>query len=114
MWLVTFYSCKLFYKKDASYAEKGVGTLHLKKTKEDKTQLVIRADTSLGNILLNIFLNPQITTQRIGKNNVMIVCVPNPPIDPKNPSSVPMPMLLRVKTDADADQLLKKLDEAKE
>lgn len=111
-----FYSirCKLFYKKDASYAEKGVGTLHLKKTKEDKTQLVIRADTSLGNILLNIFLNPQITTQRIGKNNVMIVCVPNPPIDPKNPSSVPMPMLLRVKTDADADQLLKKLDEAKE
>jgi len=111
-----FYSirCKLFYKKDASYAEKGVGTLHLKKTKEDKTQLVIRADTTLGNILLNIFLNPQITTQRVGKNNVMLVCVPNPPIDPKNPSSVPTPMLLRVKTDSDADQLLKKLDEAKQ
>jgi len=109
-----FYStrCKLFYKKDGSYVEKGVGNLHLKKI-EDKTQLVIRADTSLGNILLNIFLSPQITTQRVGKNNVMFVCVPNPPIDPKIPSA-PTPMLLRVKTDADADQLLKKLDEAKE
>ncbi|XP_046645234.1 nuclear pore complex protein Nup50-like [Daphnia pulicaria] len=109
-----FYSirCKLFYKKDANYTEKGVGTMHLKKVKDDKTQLVIRADTSLGNILLNIILNPQITTQRIGKNNVMLVCIPNPPIDPKTPP-VPTPMLLRVKTDTEADELLAKLNEAK-
>jgi nuclear pore complex protein Nup50 len=104
--------CKLFYKKDANYTEKGVGTMHLKKVKDDKTQLVIRADTSLGNILLNIILNPQITTQRIGKNNVMLVCIPNPPIDPKTPP-VPTPMLLRVKTDTEADELLAKLNEAK-
>ena len=111
-----FYStrCKLFYKKDSSYAEKGVGTMHLKKTKDAKTQLVMRADTSLGHILLNILLQPQMTTQRVGKNNVMLVCVPNPPIDPKNPSSVPLPMLLRVKTDTDADELLNQLNEAKE
>lgn len=104
--------CKLFYKKDNSYTEKGVGMLHLKKVKDDKTQLVIRADTSLGNILLNILLNPQLTTQRVGKNNVMLVCVPNPPIDPKTPS-VPTPMLLRVKTDVEADELLAALNDAK-
>ena len=49
----------MFYKKDATFAEKGVGMLHLKKIKEDKTQLVVRADTSLGNILLNIMLPPK-------------------------------------------------------
>ncbi|KZS11118.1 Nuclear pore complex protein Nup50 [Daphnia magna] len=109
-----FYSirCKLFYKKDNNYTEKGVGTLHLKKVKDEKTQLVIRADTSLGNILLNIILNPQLTTQRVGKNNVMFVCIPNPPIDPKTPPA-PTPMLLRVKTDTEADELLAKLNEAK-
>lgn len=103
--------CKLFYKKDNNYTEKGVGMLHLKKIKDDKTQLVIRADTSLGNILLNIILNPQITTQRIGKNNVMFVCIPNPPIDKAPPA--PTPMLLRVKTDVEADELLAKLNDAK-
>jgi len=107
-----YYRCKLFYKKGNSYAEKGVGTLFLKKTGDEKTQLVVRAETSLGNILLNIFLNPQLSTQRVGKNNVMLVCVPNPPIDPKTPS-VPTPMLFRVKTEEEADDLLKKLDEAK-
>lgn len=40
--------CKLFYKKDAEFKEKGVGTLHLKQTEEARTQLLIRADTNLG------------------------------------------------------------------
>lgn len=40
--------CKLFYKKDAEFKEKGVGTLHLKLTQHGKTQLIIRADTNLG------------------------------------------------------------------
>lgn len=40
--------CKLFYKKDAEFKEKGVGTLHLKMTNQGKTQLIIRADTNLG------------------------------------------------------------------
>ncbi|XP_031696298.1 nuclear pore complex protein Nup50 isoform X2 [Anarrhichthys ocellatus] len=44
-----FYSkkCKLFYKKDSEFKEKGVGTLHLKQT-EGKVQMIIRADTNLG------------------------------------------------------------------
>lgn len=49
---------------------------------------------------------------RLGKNNVMLVCVPNPPIDDKNPGS-PVPLLVRVKSTEDADELHKILEEKK-
>ncbi|KAM4039688.1 nuclear pore complex protein Nup50 isoform 2-T2 [Anomaloglossus baeobatrachus] len=103
-----FYSkkCKLFYKKDNEFKEKGVGTLHLKTLGDQKVQLLIRADTNLGNILLNIMVQPSLPCTRMGKNNVMIVCVPNPPIDEKNPT-IPVTMLIRVKTTEDADELHK-------
>lgn len=39
--------CKLFFKKDDAFADKGVGTLYIKSL-EDTTQLLVRADTSLG------------------------------------------------------------------
>ncbi|XP_040886518.1 nuclear pore complex protein Nup50 [Toxotes jaculatrix] len=109
-----FYSkkCKMFYKKDSEFKEKGVGTLHLKETAEGKTQMIIRADTNLGNILLNIIVQSSMPCSRVGKNNVMVVCVPNPSIDDKNPSS-PVPLLLRVKTAEDADELHKTLEEKK-
>lgn len=42
------FRCKLFYKKDSEFKEKGVGTLHLKLTAEKKTQMLIRAHTNLG------------------------------------------------------------------
>ncbi|NWR19605.1 NUP50 protein, partial [Emberiza fucata] len=110
-----FYSkkCKLFYKKDNEFKEKGVGTLHLKPAGNDKTQLLVRADTNLGNILLNVLIPPKMPCTRTGKNNVLIVCVPNPPIDEKNPA-VPVTMLIRVKTSEDADELHKILLEKKE
>lgn len=38
----------MFYKKESEFKDKGVGTLHLKKTPEGKTQMIIRADTNLG------------------------------------------------------------------
>ncbi|XP_044041981.1 LOW QUALITY PROTEIN: nuclear pore complex protein Nup50 [Siniperca chuatsi] len=109
-----FYSkkCKLFYKKDSEFKEKGVGTLHLKKIEEGKTQMIIRADTNLGNILLNIIVQASMPCSRVGKNNVMVVCVPNPPVDEKNASS-PVPLLIRVKTAEDADELHKTLEEKK-
>ncbi|KAJ7329455.1 hypothetical protein JRQ81_015629 [Phrynocephalus forsythii] len=101
-----FYSkkCKIFYKKDNEYKEKGVGTLHLKNAGNQKTQLLVRADTNLGNILLNILVPPKMPCSRTGKNNVLIVCVPNPPFDEKN-ATVPVPILIRVKTTEDADEL---------
>ncbi|CAN9508328.1 unnamed protein product [Ophioblennius macclurei] len=109
-----FYSkkCKMFYKKDAEFKEKGVGTLHLKETAEGKTQMIIRADTNLGNILLNILVPSSMPCTRVGKNNVMVVCVPNPALDDKSPSST-VPLLIRVKTAEDADELHKILEEKK-
>ncbi|XP_035383759.1 nuclear pore complex protein Nup50 isoform X1 [Electrophorus electricus] len=109
-----FYSkkCKLFYKKDGEFKEKGVGTLHLKLVSEGKLQLLVRADTNLGNILLNIMVPSSMPCTRTGKNNVMVVCVPNPPVDDKNPTT-PVPMLIRVKTAEDADELHKILQEKK-
>ncbi|KAF6120716.1 nucleoporin 50 [Phyllostomus discolor] len=109
-----FYSkkCKLFYKKDNEFKEKGVGTLHLKPTASQKTQLLVRADTNLGNILLNVLVPPSMPCTRTGKNNVLIVCVPNPPVDERNAAS-PVPMLIRVKTSEDADELHRVLLERK-
>ena len=49
--------------------------------------------------------------QRQGKNNLTFVCVPNPPINPKDKDDKVTPMLLRVKTGEDADALLEKIDE---
>lgn len=105
--------CKLFFKKGESYAERGVGNLYLKPI-EGKTQLLVRADTSLGNILLNIMLSASLPMSRTGKNNVLLVCIPNPPVDAKNPDSKEaIPMLIRVKTAEEADELLETLNKHK-
>jgi len=109
-----FYSvrCKLFYKKDGKYTEKGVGTLYLKCI-DGKTQLLVRAETNLGLHLLNVYVVPEIPTCRVGKNNVNLVCIPHPPLNPKVPSTEPVTFLLRVKDEAEADQLLEKLEQSK-
>jgi nuclear pore complex protein Nup50 len=58
----TSFRCKLFYKKGAEFADKGLGMLHLKPVEStNKTQLLVRAETSLGNILLNVMLNNQVS-----------------------------------------------------
>ncbi|KAL7639361.1 UNVERIFIED_CONTAM: hypothetical protein RMT77_009862 [Armadillidium vulgare] len=104
---------KLFYKKGSQYDTIGVGTLYIKPIKDkEKSQLVVRADNNIGTVLLNIVLNDSIPTQRIGKNNVLIACIPNPPLantDPKAPASI----LIRVKEEKDADEMLEKLNHYK-
>lgn len=100
--------CKVFIKKDGNFSDRGVGTLFLKPTPNEKIQLIVRADTSCGNLLLNTILNESIPTQRMGKNNVMMVLLPTP--DSKPP---PTPILLRVKTSEDADALLEVLNKHK-
>ncbi|XP_060074071.1 nuclear pore complex protein Nup50-like [Ylistrum balloti] len=101
--------CKLFYQKAGAWTERGIGFLHLKKS-DDKTQLVVRADTSLGNILLNIILSSSLPLNRQGKNNVSLMCVPNPPLDSKEEPKATA-MLIRVKTAEDADTLFEKMKE---
>jgi nuclear pore complex protein Nup50 len=99
------FRCKVFVKKGTSFQERGVGMLYLKPAGE-KTQLIVRADTNLGNLLVNTLLTPGLPLQRMGSNNVMLVCVPTP--DTKPP---PIPILFRLKTGADADEVFDKLKE---
>merc|ERR1712098_166443 len=102
--------CKLFYKKDDRFLERGLGHIHLKKTDEKKLQIVVRANTKLGNILLNIVMNDEIPLHKQGKNNLLLICVPNPPIDPKADPE-PVSFLIRVKNSEDADEVKNKLNE---
>ncbi|TDG50238.1 hypothetical protein AWZ03_003454 [Drosophila navojoa] len=96
--------CKVFVKKQKDFVERGVGTLYLKPVKDSKKmQLLVRADTNLGNILVNLLLTSGLPCQRMGKNNVMMVCLPTPE------ETKPMSMLLRVKTGEDADQLYEEI-----
>lgn len=100
--------CKIFIKKDGNFTDRGIGTLFLKPTPNDKTQLLVRAETSLGNLLLNTLLTESIPTKRMNKNTIMLVCLPKPESTPP-----PVPVLLRVKTDEDADALLEALNKHK-
>jgi len=94
--------------------EKGVGTLFLKPLDGgQKTQLLIRADTALGNVLLNLSLNESIPCSRNGKNNVTMVCIPHPPLDTKSSSKEPAVLLIRVKTGEEADKLLEEINKGK-
>lgn len=108
--------CKLFYKKDAQYKELGVGMLYLKKQPEsDKTQLLVRMETAIGKVLLNINLGSGLPKARVGKNNISLVSVPNPPVfskDADGDNSLPLSYLLRVKGAVEADELMEKIKEA--
>ncbi|XP_052865746.1 nuclear pore complex protein Nup50 [Anopheles cruzii] len=95
--------CKLFVKAAGTYSDRGVGTVHIKQV-DGKVQVLVRADTNLGNVLLNIILNESVPLQRMGKNNVMMICLPTPESKPP-PTSV----LLRVKTGPEADELYETL-----
>ncbi len=106
----SFYStrCKVFVKNDKSYADRGVGMLYLKKVEgSGKTQLLVRADTSLGKILLNVLLSEGLPVQRMGKKDVMLICLPLP--DAQGPTSV----LIRVKNEEEADDLLAEINKNK-
>lgn len=100
--------CKVFVKKDGTFGDRGVGVLFLKPTPNGKTQLIVRAQTALGNLLLNTLLTESIPTKRMNKNTVMLMCLPLPDSQPP-----PASILLRVKTSEDADSLLEALESNK-
>lgn len=106
--LYFFYRCKVFVKKEDNYSDKGVGTLFLKSTPNDKTQLIVRATTKLQTLLLNTLLVKDTPVKRMNKTNIMVVCLPLP--DSKPP---PVPVLLRVKEEEDANKLLEALEKYK-
>uniref|UniRef100_A0A6V7I4P9 RanBD1 domain-containing protein n=1 Tax=Bracon brevicornis TaxID=1563983 RepID=A0A6V7I4P9_9HYME len=100
--------CKVFFKKEKVYSDRGIGVLFLKPTPNGKTQLIVRAENSLGNLLINTLLTEAVRVQKMNKNTVMVVCLPLPDSQPP-----PIPVLLRVKTSEDADVLLENLEKNK-
>uniref|UniRef100_A0A069DU58 Putative nucleoporin 50 kDa n=1 Tax=Panstrongylus megistus TaxID=65343 RepID=A0A069DU58_9HEMI len=101
---------KLFLKKEDNFVDNGVGTLYIRPVDEEgsKYQAIVRADTNLGNILLNIILKDSVPSKRVGKNNVMIVCILE-----VNKKMKPVPVLLRVKTESEADHMLEQINKYK-
>lgn len=101
--------CKVFVKNEGNFGDRGIGTLYLKPVpNSEKIQLIVRADTNLGKLLCNFILSKSIPTKRMGKKDVMLVCLPTPESTPP-----PVPMLLRVKSPEQADELLKELEKHK-
>lgn len=91
--------CKVFVKANNEFVSRGTGTLFIKEI-NNKKQLLVRADTNLGNILLNILFAP-LPFKRMGKNNVSTICIPTPEAEQK-----PVQVLIRVKNEEEADELL--------
>ena len=105
--------CKLFYKKGTEWKELGIGMLYLKPGSDDKKiQLLVRMETTTGKVLLNVTITSDTPTSRSGKNNVMVVTIPNPPVFSKaadGDNSQPCTYLIRVKGTSEADELFEKL-----
>lgn len=93
--------CKLFYKKGSSYADLGVGQLKVEE-RPSGVRLLLRNDTKLGNILLNVHLKGEIPVT-LQKNHVVVVCTPNPPLSGDDSSATTY--LIRVKDTGRAQEL---------
>ena len=93
--------------------DRGIGNLHIKLPSDGaKKQMIIRAETSLGNILLNVALTKQMPVSKISKNRLVMICIANPPI-PKHDDKTPCKFLIQVKTEEETNELLDKINEMK-
>lgn len=94
---------KVFYMKDKAYKEIGVGQLFVKPINDDKASILVRADNTLGNILLNVTIPNAPAPSAMGKKDCMLSVVLNPPVDGVEGA---VPLLIRVKTPEDRDSLV--------
>ena len=97
----------MFLKKEASYIEKGIGTLHIKETNEEAgNQLLIRADNSLGTVMLNIRLKKSLPI--IPTKSGLLLTIPNIPSSPsksKEPEAETSSYYIKVKSNEIRDEL---------
>ena len=104
------YSCRarLLYDKNKELVDIGIGTLKVQSTAGQVVRLLLRNDSSLRTVLLNINVTAQ-TPVRTNKNYVLImVPIPNPELEI---TERPVCYLLRVKTPDGAQELLKVIKE---
>jgi hypothetical protein len=82
----------------------GLGNLRVEGPEDGNLRLLIRNDTSLKQILLNVRINNQ-NPLMLQKNSVLLVCLPNPPLVNKSPEKdsasqttpTPVTYMLRVR-----------------
>lgn len=100
--VLIMFRCKVFAKIGGSFKDKGVGQLFVvKKPESEKYQVVVRAENTLGTILLNILLQKGIPLSSKGKD--VMTC------DPAGDDGKPVMILIRVKNPESATELLSKL-----
>ncbi|CAG2108154.1 unnamed protein product [Medioppia subpectinata] len=81
--------CRLYYKREDNWVDKGLGYLYIVQDQKPgapaaKPQLLIRADNTMGTILLHIGLVDSLPVMRApGNKGALLTCVPHPPLDPK-------------------------------
>ena len=95
---------KLFYKKQDEYTELGVGTLKVQSSSGQSVCLLLRNDTSIGNILMNVRVTADVP-MTLTKNNVIVVCPANPPLGKGAGEGGVVTYLIRVKTAQLAEKL---------
>lgn len=95
---------KLFYKKGEEFCELGVGVLKVEGSGDQSVRLLLRNNTSVGKVILNVRVTKDIPVSSKG-NNVFVVCVPNPSLS-KTADNSPTTYLIRVKTPQLAEKLL--------
>lgn len=101
--------CKMFVKREKEFSDRGVGNLYIKSIENsEKVQVILRADTNLGNLLCNFILSEGVPLTRVGKKDIMLVCLPTPESKPP-----PVPVLFRVKSPEEADTLFETLNKYK-
>ncbi|XP_015042092.1 nuclear pore complex protein Nup50-like isoform X2 [Drosophila pseudoobscura] len=99
--------CQVFVMKDAEYADRGVGILHLKPVKDyAKAQLIVRAESNIGQVLINLIVGQghSLPCQRMSSKTLMITGLPMP-----EDSNV-APILLLVNSAEEADELMVKIE----
>jgi len=86
--------------------------LHLKKaetnevTGKPKYQLVIRANNQLGTVMLNMLVQKDLPMSKKSDKDILT-------IDPTGDKGSPLPILIRVKTKEDANELISFIDNFK-
>ena len=102
---------KLFYKKKDEFTELGVGTLKVQGANGESVCLLLRNDTSIGNILMNVRVTSDVP-MTLTKNNLMVVCPANPPLSKGGSDSGAVTYLIRVKTAQLAEKLHTSIQES--
>lgn len=107
--------CKVFYLDAGEMKTKGVGMAHIKElANKQKCQLLVRASTQLGTVLLNVQLNASENCVAVKDDPkfsaVQFTAPANPPIDEANPTR-PYCFTLKVKNNENRDELIRIIKE---